>query len=123
MLKGWMSPKQAKSSGGSWKEPQVNYTYFPIIDALNFSLQPFEIFRAVERKDIMFLMEVRDRAFHVRGKLFSSVLVLINSVSVITSKIWGRYTTRSCNANRRVSSRCPNYPPWRPFEVGEPPRG
>lgn len=31
---------------GSWKEPQ-----------------PFEVFRAIERKDIMFLMEVRDRAF------------------------------------------------------------
>ncbi|KAF8517844.1 hypothetical protein JB92DRAFT_3142228 [Gautieria morchelliformis] len=27
--------------------------------------QPFEIFRAVERKDIVFLMEVRDRAFHL----------------------------------------------------------
>lgn len=27
--------------------------------------QPFEIFRAVERKDIMFLMEVRDRAFQL----------------------------------------------------------
>ncbi|KIK98762.1 hypothetical protein PAXRUDRAFT_823546 [Paxillus rubicundulus Ve08.2h10] len=30
----------------TWKEPQ-----------------PFEVFRAIERKDIMFLMEVRDRAF------------------------------------------------------------
>ncbi|KAF8558887.1 hypothetical protein OG21DRAFT_1474706 [Imleria badia] len=34
------------SSTKTWKEPQ-----------------PFEIFRAIERKDIMFLMEVRDRAF------------------------------------------------------------
>ncbi|CCM05649.1 uncharacterized protein FIBRA_07879 [Fibroporia radiculosa] len=36
----------AKSS--VWKEPE-----------------PFEIFRAVEKKDITFLMEVRDRAFHL----------------------------------------------------------
>ncbi|KAG1833047.1 hypothetical protein EV424DRAFT_1533185 [Suillus variegatus] len=36
---------RSQPSGG-WKEPQ-----------------PFEIFRAIERKDIMFLMEVRDRAF------------------------------------------------------------
>lgn len=28
-------------------------------------LQPFEVFRAIERKDLMFLMEVRDRAFSV----------------------------------------------------------
>lgn len=27
--------------------------------------QPFEVLRAVERKDIMFLMEIRDRAFPV----------------------------------------------------------
>ncbi|KAG2135919.1 uncharacterized protein EDB93DRAFT_1170271 [Suillus bovinus] len=36
---------RSQASGG-WKEPQ-----------------PFEVFRAIERKDIMFLMEVRDRAF------------------------------------------------------------
>lgn len=36
---------RSQPSGG-WKEPQ-----------------PFEVFRAVEQKDIMFLMEVRDRAF------------------------------------------------------------
>lgn len=36
---------RSQPSGG-WKEPQ-----------------PFEVFRAIERKDIMFLMEVRDRAF------------------------------------------------------------
>ncbi len=28
--------------------------------------QPFEVFRAIERKDIMFIMEVRDRSFEVR---------------------------------------------------------
>ncbi|KAL4075935.1 hypothetical protein J3A83DRAFT_4357072 [Scleroderma citrinum] len=36
----------SQSLSKSWKEPQ-----------------PFEVFRAIERKDIMFLMEVRDRAF------------------------------------------------------------
>ena len=36
------------NAGGVWKEPQ-----------------PWEILKAIERKDIMFLMEVRDRAFHV----------------------------------------------------------
>lgn len=38
----------ASSNSKAWKEPE-----------------PFEIFRAVEKKDIMFLMEVRDRAFHL----------------------------------------------------------
>jgi hypothetical protein len=33
---------------GDWKEPEL-----------------YEVMRAVERKDIMFLMEVRDKAFHV----------------------------------------------------------
>ena len=33
-------------------------------------MQPFEIFRAVEQKDIMFLMEVRDKAFHVCTSTF-----------------------------------------------------
>lgn len=33
---------------GGWKEPEL-----------------FEVMRAVERKDFMFLMKVRDRAFHV----------------------------------------------------------
>lgn len=64
MLKGWMSPKQTKNTG-TWKEPQVSCIYFRDILSLNYDYQPFEIFRAVERKDIMFLMEVRDRAFHV----------------------------------------------------------
>ncbi|KAG6837556.1 hypothetical protein H0H93_007737 [Arthromyces matolae] len=42
------SPKSPKVQivASSWKEPQ-----------------PFEVFRAVERKDLPFLMEIRDRAF------------------------------------------------------------
>ncbi|KAF5393918.1 hypothetical protein D9757_000106 [Collybiopsis confluens] len=37
-----------KALPNNWKEPQ-----------------PFEVFRAVERKDIPYLMEIRDRAFHL----------------------------------------------------------
>jgi len=40
----WIMPRS--NSTRTWKEPQ-----------------PFEIFRAIENKDIMFLMEIRDRAF------------------------------------------------------------
>lgn len=29
-------------------------------------MKPFEVYRAIEKKDITFLMEIRDRAFHVR---------------------------------------------------------
>ncbi|KAG2754675.1 hypothetical protein P692DRAFT_20861454 [Suillus brevipes Sb2] len=50
---------RSQPSGG-WKEPQ-----------------PFEVFRAVERKDIMFLMEVRDRAFPVVQLPCISLLVLM----------------------------------------------
>ncbi|KIK65354.1 hypothetical protein GYMLUDRAFT_38803 [Collybiopsis luxurians FD-317 M1] len=39
---------QQKEVVKNWKEPQ-----------------PFEVFRAVERKDIVLLMEIRDRAFHL----------------------------------------------------------
>lgn len=34
---------------------------------LNIPPKPWEVLRAVENKDIDFLMEVRDRAFHVRS--------------------------------------------------------
>jgi hypothetical protein len=37
---------------------------------------PFEIFRAIEKKDLMFLMEVRDRAFHVR-RVFLQILLIV----------------------------------------------
>lgn len=45
------TPKRMGSGtgGGGWKEPQ-----------------PWQVLKAVESKDIMYLMEVRDRAFHVR---------------------------------------------------------
>jgi len=60
-----MSPKQTKSTGGSWKEPQ-----------------PFEIFRAVERKDIMFLMEVRDHAFHLLLRKSGDATPLVHAMRI-----------------------------------------
>lgn len=41
-------PNSGASGTGPWKEPQ-----------------PWEVMKAIESKDVMFLMEVRDRAFHV----------------------------------------------------------
>lgn len=49
----------------TWKEPQVRLMILLVLSLIH-PIQPFEIFRAIENKDIMFLMEVRDRAFHVR---------------------------------------------------------
>lgn len=40
----------ATGGGAAWKDPQM-----------------WQVLKAVETKDVMFLMEVRDRAFHVRG--------------------------------------------------------
>lgn len=37
----------------------------PYSEFISSICQPFEVFRAIERKDIMFLMEIRDRAFPV----------------------------------------------------------
>ncbi|KAG6890959.1 hypothetical protein C0995_000916 [Termitomyces sp. Mi166 len=58
------SPNNPTNRITSWKEPQVrtslkgpNHMLMPSVS------QPFEIFRAIERKDLIFLMEVRDRAF------------------------------------------------------------
>lgn len=69
------SPSQIKNQemnlqtiNAAWKEPQVSVGEIsrPLF-ALNMSFsKPFEVLRAVERKDVVYLMEVRDRAFHVR---------------------------------------------------------
>ncbi|KAF8332775.1 uncharacterized protein EI90DRAFT_2918273 [Cantharellus anzutake] len=48
-----------------WKEPQV-----------------FEVFRAVERKDIMFLMEVRDHAFHLLLQKSGDVTPLLHAMRI-----------------------------------------
>jgi len=70
---------QAKSQPtkpkASWKEPQVATTLAHCLrlPKLHYLLQPFEVLRAVERKDIAYLMEIRDRAFHVCYTPFISV--------------------------------------------------
>jgi len=48
-----------------WKEPQ-----------------PFEIFRAVERKDIMFLMQVRDHAFHLLLRKSGDATPLLHAMRI-----------------------------------------
>ncbi|KAG7449270.1 uncharacterized protein BT62DRAFT_945391 [Guyanagaster necrorhizus] len=51
--------------GGPWKEPQ-----------------PFEVFRAVERKDIMYLMEIRDRAFHLLLRKSGDATPLLHAMRI-----------------------------------------
>nr|GAT54022.1 predicted protein [Mycena chlorophos] len=53
--------KQPKSNG--WKEPQ-----------------PFEILRAVERKDLVYLSEVRDRAFHLLVRMSGGITPLLHAM-------------------------------------------
>ncbi|KAJ6539260.1 hypothetical protein B0H19DRAFT_961215 [Mycena capillaripes] len=47
----------------SWKEPQ-----------------PYEVLRAVERKDIMYLMEIRDRAFHLLVRMSGGITPLLHAM-------------------------------------------
>ncbi|KAG6335325.1 hypothetical protein ID866_3757 [Astraeus odoratus] len=49
----------------AWKEPQ-----------------PFEVFRAIERKDIMFLMEVRDRAFPLLLRKTGNATPLLHAMRI-----------------------------------------
>ncbi|KAF9518689.1 hypothetical protein BS47DRAFT_1370992 [Hydnum rufescens UP504] len=48
-----------------WKEPQ-----------------PFEVFRAVERKDVMFLMQVRDHAFHLLLRKSGDATPLLHAMRI-----------------------------------------
>ncbi|KAK7470743.1 hypothetical protein VKT23_002163 [Stygiomarasmius scandens] len=50
---------------GPWKEPQ-----------------PFEVLRAVERRDVMFLMEIRDRAFHLLLRKCGDVTPLLHAMRI-----------------------------------------
>jgi len=47
----------------SWKEPQ-----------------PYEVLRAVERKDIMYLMDIRDRAFHLLVRMSGGITPLLHAM-------------------------------------------
>lgn len=65
------SPKQSlftfsrSQPSGGWKEPQ-----------------PFEVFRAIEHKDIMFLMEVRDRAFPLLLRKTGNATPLLHAMRI-----------------------------------------
>lgn len=61
--KGAKRKKPQKPAG--WKEPQ-----------------PFEIFRAVENKDVMFLMQVRDHAFHLLLKKTGDATPLVHAMRI-----------------------------------------
>ncbi|KAJ3764166.1 hypothetical protein EV360DRAFT_91437 [Lentinula raphanica] len=52
-------------SSSAWKEPQ-----------------PFEILAAVERKDVMYLMQVRDRAFHLLVRKWGDVTPLLHAMRI-----------------------------------------
>ncbi|EGO00931.1 hypothetical protein SERLA73DRAFT_178937 [Serpula lacrymans var. lacrymans S7.3] len=58
-------PFKSAKPQGAWKEPQ-----------------PFEIFRAVEQKDIMFLMEVRDRAFQLLVRKTGDATPLLHAMRI-----------------------------------------
>jgi len=63
---GWLLAGKGKSSKqSSWKDPQ-----------------PFEIFRAIERKDVMFIMEIRDRAFHLLLKKSGDATPLVHAMRI-----------------------------------------
>jgi len=45
-------------------------------------LQPFEVLRAIERKDIVYLMEIRDRAFHLLLRRTGDVTPLLHAMRI-----------------------------------------
>ncbi|KAF7331985.1 hypothetical protein MKEN_00078800 [Mycena kentingensis (nom. inval.)] len=55
--------QSSRASSTSWKEPQ-----------------PYEVLRAVERKDIMYLMEIRDRAFHLLVRMSGGITPLLHAM-------------------------------------------
>ncbi|KAI0786395.1 hypothetical protein C8Q75DRAFT_771575 [Abortiporus biennis] len=61
--KSLISPR--KKEAGVWKDPE-----------------PYEVLRAVERKDIMFLMEIRDRAFHLLVRKSGDVTPLLHAMRI-----------------------------------------
>ena len=53
---------------------------FRLLNSPSHVRQPHEVFAAVERKDIMFLMEVRDKAFHLLVKRHGGVTPLVHAM-------------------------------------------
>lgn len=62
-LRSLSSPRQKVSR--PWSEPEVGVSFFIGLHYLTLWLKSYEVMSAIERKDLVFLMEVRDRAFHV----------------------------------------------------------
>ncbi|KAJ7095297.1 hypothetical protein B0H15DRAFT_828923 [Mycena belliarum] len=58
-----MQRSREGKSQSPWKEPQ-----------------PFEVLRAVERKDIMYLMEIRDRSFHLLVRMSGGITPLLHAM-------------------------------------------
>ncbi|KAG8955727.1 hypothetical protein FRC04_007718 [Tulasnella sp. 424] len=58
-------PNSGASGTGPWKEPQ-----------------PWEVMKAIESKDVMFLMEVRDRAFHLLLRRSGDVTPLLHAMRI-----------------------------------------
>ncbi|TFY72739.1 hypothetical protein EVG20_g247 [Dentipellis fragilis] len=56
---------KAQAPRGRWKEPE-----------------PYEVLRAVERRDVMYLMEVRDRAFHLLVRQSGGVTPLLHAMRI-----------------------------------------
>ncbi|KAJ3800424.1 hypothetical protein GGU11DRAFT_742508 [Lentinula aff. detonsa] len=58
-------PNHIQNSNSAWKDPQ-----------------PFEVLRAVERKDVVYLMEIRDRAFHLLLRKWGDVTPLLHAMRI-----------------------------------------
>ncbi|KAL0949734.1 hypothetical protein HGRIS_009774 [Hohenbuehelia grisea] len=64
-IKSFMKQKDRSVGSGGWKEPQ-----------------PFEVFRAIERKDVTYLMEVRDRAFPILLRKTGDATPLLHAMRI-----------------------------------------
>ena len=65
---GWLNNKPKKDQEKRWKEPQVGEVHPSLLILISsdlFSMQLSEVFSAIDRKDDIFLMDVRDHAFHL----------------------------------------------------------
>ncbi|KAL0570756.1 hypothetical protein V5O48_011199 [Marasmius crinis-equi] len=64
-LKQLLKMRDGQKMQVSWKEPQ-----------------PFEVLRAVEQKDIVYLMEIRDRAFHLLLRKWGDATPLLHAMRI-----------------------------------------
>ncbi|EPQ59278.1 hypothetical protein GLOTRDRAFT_70571 [Gloeophyllum trabeum ATCC 11539] len=58
-------PKASSQPKGPWKDPE-----------------PYEVYRAIEKKDLVFLMEVRDRAFHLLLRKHGNATPLVHAMRI-----------------------------------------